>query len=145
MIYLCIAGVLFVFFINFIIITSILRKNANRFDETQRKGTAEVVGYDSSEQSRWYSLIVKVRELKDNKTYIVNSAKINIHDYPQGSVISVVYAKTEIFGKEMYQVYLPEKMPPSNQGMAKVFHWLSMILLFFTIGFGIAGVISFII
>lgn len=142
MIYLFSAAVLLVFFINFEVIGLILKRSARNFYENQKKGTAEVVGYDSSEQSRWYSLIVKIIELNDGKTYICNSAKINIHNYPKGKIIDVIYVTSKIAGKNMIQVYLLDNLPANKMVVAKVFTRLGYFILIVVIVLILLGIYS---
>lgn len=139
MMYFFSAAVLLIFFIDFEVIGMILSKSAENFKANKKKGTAEVVGYDSSEQSRWYSLIVKVKELNDGKTYICNSAKISIHEYPKGSIVDVMYVNTKVLGT---QVYLSDKMPADKASMAAVFKKIGFIILVPTMILVVFGVYS---
>ena len=70
MVYLFAAAIMFVFYLDFKIISVILTRSAKYFHENKQFGRAEVVGYYASEGSRWYSLIVKVLDLNDNKTLL---------------------------------------------------------------------------
>lgn len=139
--YLFAAAIMFVFYLDFKIISVILKRSAKYFHENKQFGRAEVVGYDASEGSRWYSLIVKVLDLNDNKTYICNSAKVNIHDYPKGTIVDVAYATTK-HGR--VQVYLSNCLPVDKASMAKVFNMIAIISMIITLGLLIAGVITMI-
>ena len=129
MIFLLFASVVFVFFLNILIISIILKNNARRFENTKKKGTAEVIGYDTSEGARWRSLIVKLNDLDDNKRYICNSGKIDIQNYPKRTIIDVIYASS-FLGR---QVYLTNNMPASKTGVAKVFSIIASFLFVLTL------------
>lgn len=139
MVYFFSAAIMAVFYLDFKLISVILKRSSVYFHEHKQYGSGEVVGYDSSEGSRWYSLVVKVNELNDNKTYICSSAKINIHDYPNGSIVSVVYAITK---RGRVQVYLADRLPADKSSMSKVFNIISVISLIITLGLILAGVMT---
>ena len=141
MVYLFVAATMFVFYLDFKIISVILKKSAKYFHENKQFGRAEDVGYDASEGSRWYSLIVKVLDLNDDKTYICNSAKVNIHDYPKGTIVDVAYATTK-HGR--VQVYLSNCLPADKASMAKVFNIIAIISMAITLGLLVASVITII-
>lgn len=139
MMYFFSAAIMAVFFLDFKLISVILKKSAAYFHEHKQYGRGEVVGYDTSEGSRWYSLIVKVLELNDNKTHICNSAKVNIHNYPKGTIVNVIYVITRRGG---VQVYLADRMPADKASMSKVFNTISVIILLITVGLLIAGIVT---
>ena len=139
MIYFFSATIMAVFYLDFKLISVILKRSSAYFHEHKKYGTGEVIGYDSSEGSRWYSLIVKVVELQDNKTYICSSAKINIHDYPEGSIVNVAYAITK---RGRVQVYLADRLPADKSSMARVFNIVSLISLVITLGLVVAGIMT---
>lgn len=139
MMYFVLATIMAVSYLDFKLISVILKRSSVYFHEHKKYGSGEVVGYDSSEGSRWYSLIVKVVELNDNKTYICNSAKINIHDYPKGSIVNVVYAITK---RGRVQVYLADRLPADKSYMAKVFNVISLVSLIITLGLVAAGILT---
>lgn len=139
MMYYFAAAIMAVFYLDFKVIAVILKRSSEYFHEHKQYGNGEVVGYDSSEGSRWYSLIVKVIELNDNKNYICSSAKINIHDYPKGSIVNVAYAITK---RGRVQVYLADRLPADKSSMSKVFNIISVISLIITLGLVIAGVMT---
>ncbi len=124
MIFLFFAIVVFIFWISIFIITILLKHSVQRFNNTKKNGTAEVVGYDTSEGARWRSLIVKLNDIDDDKRYICNSGKIDIRDYPNGTTVDVIYASS-MLGR---QVYLAESMPVSNASMLKVFNKIACLL-----------------
>jgi len=130
MVYFFASAIMLFFYIDFKIIVMILKRNAKYFEENKKYGKAEVVGYDSSEGSRWYSLIVRVLNLNESKTYICNSAKINIHDYPKGKIVDVIYAVTK---RGHVNVYLRDRMPADEGHMSKIFNVVSKIILAITI------------
>jgi hypothetical protein len=131
------AGIMFVFFLDFKLISVLLKRSIAYFNEHKQYGRGEVVGYSANEGSRWYSLIVKILELNDNRTYICNAAKVHIHDYPKGTVVSVAYAITR---RGRVVVYLADRMPADESSMSKIFNVISEIVLLITIGLLIAGI-----
>lgn len=132
MVYLFVTGLMSVFCLNFEIISVVLKCDAEYFQKHKKSGCAEVVGYDTSEGSRWYSLVVKVLDLSDSKTYICNSAKVDIHDYPKGAIVDVLYIVTK---HGHTQVYLADCLPADKSGIAKVFNNMSVICGVVALGF----------
>lgn len=142
-----IAAIMAVFCLNFKLIAVILKRSSVYFNEHKKYGTGEVVGYSAnstngeSERTRRYSLLVKVIELNDNKTYDCGTVN-NIHDYPKGSIVKVVYAITK---RGRVQVYLTDSMPADKSSMSKVFNIISLISLIITLGLVMIGVITMLI
>lgn len=136
-----IASIMVISYLDFKLISAILKRNVTYFEEHKKYGKGEVVGYDASEGSRWYSLIIKIIDLNDNKTYICSSAKIDIHDYPKGSIVNVIYAVTK---RGRVRVHLADKLPANENNMAKVFNIVSWISLIFAFIFVLAGVLTII-
>lgn len=139
MIYFFSAAIMVVFYLDFKLSSVILRRRSAYFEEHKKYGSGEVVGYYAEEGSRWRLLIVKVTELNDNETYICNSAKINTHDYPKGSIVNVCYAITK---RGRVQVYLADRLPADNYNMSKFFNIISLISLVITLGLAVAGVMT---
>ena len=78
------------------------------------------------------------------KVYIRNTwdwipVQVNIHDYPNGSIVSVVYAITK---RGRVQVYLADRLPADKSSMSKVFNIISVISLIITLGLILAGVMT---
>ncbi len=130
------AAVVFIFWISIFITTILLKRAAKRFEETKTNATAEVVGYDTSEGARWRSLIVKLNDVGDDRKYIVNSGKIDIRDYPNGTTIDVIYAES-LFGR---QVYLKDKMPVSQASMLRAFNKVAWALFILMVVLGVIGI-----
>lgn len=133
------AGITLVFYLDFKLISLLLRRSATYFNENKKNGKGVVVGYDASEGSRWYSLMVRVVELNNNKTYICNSAKINIHEYPVGSSVDVVYV---ISKKGRVQVYLADRLPADEAIISRIFGVAANVFLWITIGLLIGALIT---
>lgn len=132
------AAIMAVFYLDFKLISVILKRSSVYFDEHKKYGSGEVVGYYANEGSRLRSPIVRVIELNDNKTYICN-ANINTHDYPKGSIVNVVYAITK---RGRVEVYLADRLPADKASMSKVFNIISLISLIITLVLAAAGVIT---
>ena len=138
-------AIMAVFCLDFKLIAVILKRSSVYFDEHKKYGNGEVVGYSANGGSegskRRYSLLVKVIELDNNKTYDCGTVN-NIHDYPKGSIVKVVYAITK---RGRVRVYLTDSMPADESSMSKVFNIISLISLIVTLGLAIIGVITMLI
>lgn len=118
----------------------VLNKNGRSFNESKRYGYGEVVGYDCGDQSSRYTLLVRIPELHDGKIYNCKSGKINIGNYPKGSVVNIIYAPKSIVGIEVIEVYLSDCPPADSVALGKKFKILSIVMFVISCILMVAGI-----
>lgn len=123
------AIVIAVFALALLIIGAALEKSGRSFRENQRKGLAEVVGYERAEQSNWYTLLVRIPALNDGKIYNCTAGKIHLSQYPKGSVIRVLYAPKRIAGMNVVEVHLLDDPPADSSRLGRGIKRVSIIML----------------
>lgn len=142
---LSLAGFLFFLFVVFCVVAATLRKSANSFQESMRSGKAEVVGYEREERSSWYTLLVKIPALHDDMTHNCHAGKIQIANYPKGTVVDVIYAEKQVMGIPVIEVHLKENPPVSTTAVSTVFRSVSLVCLLLALVFCAIAIIKYIV
>lgn len=110
-----ISALIIAFFAVVLLIIGIaLESKGKLFAKNKRCGQAEVVGYERADQSDWYELLVRIPDLDDEKIYNCTAGKINISQFPKGSVIDVSYAPKKIVGLNVVEVHLLDNPPADS-------------------------------
>lgn len=86
-----------------------------QFEAGRKPGHAEVMGYDREEHSSHYTLMVRVLEHDDGKTYGCKAGRGDVTRYPKGTVLDVWYAPVRVMGISTLEVHLAED-PPADAG-----------------------------
>ncbi len=138
MIFFILAGITLLLSFSMFIIGRFLKKDADFFEENMRKGKAEVVGYNRAEKSNWYSLAVKLIDV-DEHIFNCEAGKININDYPVGSIVSVIYVKKRTFGIDVFEVHLADNPPGDKKKISNVMMKISLVLFVVSVIMTIIG------
>ena len=124
---LIVAGAFAFFAIILCCIGAFYQKSVSNFEKNKKSGTAEIVGYQASENSRRYKPIVKVLDLNDGKTYICSYGLVKRSDYPVGTIINVEYMSKIMFGVNTVEVHM-HKASDKSRNVGKFIIKLSMFL-----------------
>ena len=136
------AGVIaFIAFTLFIIGFSLGRQGSS-FEKNKRMGQAEVVGYERGERSNWYTLLVRIPELNDGKIYNCTAGKMNISQYPKGSVIDVLYAPKKVAGINVVEVHLLSNPPADSSKVGRGIKKFSVAMLAIAVMLVVAGIVT---
>lgn len=128
-----------------LLITGIaLVRQAESFNKNVRPGKAEIVGYDRTNQSDWYTLMVKIPELNDGNLYSCTARRIDISQYPKGKTIDVLYAPKKTMGISIVEVHLAENPPVDSSKLGLGFKRVAYALLVIGGILVITGIISLI-
>ncbi len=123
------AAVTAIFGLTLLIAGIAIQSEEKQFEATARPGKAEVVGYDRADQSDWYTLLVSIQGLDDGKLYNCKSGKINIGDYPKGTVVDVIYSPQNVAGINVVEVRLASLPPTGRKRLGSVIHKIALALL----------------
>lgn len=120
-----------------LLICGIALGRGNRsFEKNKRFGKAEVTAYNRISQSDAYTLYVRIPELSDKNTYSCSHGRINVGDYPPGTIVDVMYAPKKIAGNDYADIRLIDSPPADSSGFARVLIILSVAL------FAAAGILT---
>ncbi len=114
-------------------------KSGKSFCANQRRGQAEVVGYERINQSNRYTLLVSIPELNDGKIYNCTSGKINLADYPKGTVVDVMYAPKKIIGISVVEVHLSNNPPANSLRLGHGIKIVSIVMFVTAVVLAVAG------
>ena len=98
------------------------------FEKNKRFGKAEVTAYNRVSQSDAYTLYVRIPELSDKNIYNCSHGRINVSDYPPGTIVDVMYAPKKIAGNDYADIRLIDSPPADSSGFARVLIILSVAL-----------------
>lgn len=136
------AGTVVFFAVILLVVGVALERKAKSFNENVRSGKAEVVGYDRTNQSDWYTLLVRIPELNDGKIYNCTAGKINLSQYPKGAIIDVLYAPKTIVGIKIVEVHLCDNPPADSFRLGRGIKRFSLALLVLTAILIVVGLIT---
>lgn len=136
------AAMVSVFALALLIIGLSMEKNGKSFCANQRRGWAEVVGYRRAEESNWYTLLVRIPELNDGKFYSCSAGKINLSDYPKGTVVDVLYAPKRVVGMNIVEVHLLNNPPKDSIQLGRRIKVASIVMLVAAAALTVAGIVS---
>ncbi len=112
--FLIIAGFLMFLAIILYVCGASLESSGRHFESLAHSGTGVVAGYDRSEHSNNYILMVRLKDASYKGIYCcVGGIKVNKSDYPIGTELPVIYAPVSVAGIDTVEVHMRE-YPPAN-------------------------------
>ena len=135
------AGIISIFALGFMIIGHALNKEGRDFEQIKRVGKAKVVGYDGTEESNVYNLLVEILEINDGKLYTCEPSMSNLIDYPVGRIIDVCYATKKVMGINVIEVHLLDSPPVNSSKFGSVIKKCGIVLFIIAFILIIVGII----
>lgn len=99
------------------------------FEKNKRFGKAEVTAYNRVSQSDAYTLYVRIPELSYKNTYSCSHGRINVSDYPPGTIVDVMYAPKKIAGNDYADIRLIDSPPADSSGIARMLKIISIFMI----------------
>lgn len=123
------AGILAFFSLIFLLFGVALQRETIGFESNKRIGKAEVTGYSRRSGSNYRMLMVRLLNFRDADCYSCASGKINVSEYPIGTVVDVIYAPVKKLGVNVVEIHLIENPPANSSGSAHIMKMLALGLI----------------